>query len=128
MFIALRVGHKIVHIHSLSIFFLFSYFHIAYFSFLFRDPRKRGREEYFRICEISYYSQESVPLAIFNHLWYVHKILRLLMVEQIFRLPHVKRSVIISYKLVYTSFSRVAKRLKNDSERSQTLIALLPST
>ena len=50
------------------------------------------------------------------------------MVEQIFRLPHVKRSVIISYKLVYTSSSRVAKRLKNDSERSQTLIALLPST
>ena len=50
------------------------------------------------------------------------------MVEQIFRLPHGKRSVIISYKLVYTSFSRVAKRLKNDSERSQTLTALLPST
>ena len=50
------------------------------------------------------------------------------MVEQIFRLPQVKRSVIISYKLVYTSFSRVAKRLKNDSETSQTLIALFPST
>ena len=50
------------------------------------------------------------------------------MVEQIFRLPHGKRSMIISYKLVYTSFSRVAKRLKNDSETSQTLIALLPST
>ena len=37
----------------------------------------------------------------YNH---VHNIRDFLMVEQIFRSPHVKRSVIISNKLVYTSY------------------------
>ena len=52
--IALGVGHKIVHIHSLSILFLISNFPYIerYIHFSFRTQGKGGKEEYFRISEI----------------------------------------------------------------------------
>ena len=65
-----------------------------------------------------------------NQFFYISTIMfviirEFLIVEQTFHLPQVKRSVIISNKLVYTSS---LLRNREISRKSQNFIELLPST